>query len=480
MIHDLKPYPAYKDSGEPWLGDVPVHWDVAPLRGIGHFSKGSGGTKSDDVAEGEPCIRYGDLYTQKDMFFLASRSFITPERAVDYTPLMNGDVLFAGSGETLDEIGKSAVCLIPGSVYCGGDVLILRPTREMNPRFLGYASNTPQSMRQKACMGRGVTIMHIYTGSLKYLRLAIPPLYEQAAIVRYLNYMDRRIQRYIRAKQEMIRLLGEQKQAIVHRFVMRGIDESVSLKPSGTPWLGHLPEHWTVSRSKHLFSVRKDLARPDDVQLSATQGYGVIPQAEYEAKVGRRVVKISMHLEKRRHVEKDDFVISMRSFQGGLERAWASGAIRSSYVVLQPGPSVDVEFFSYLLKSPDYIRALQSTADFIRDGQDLTFDNFCRVDLPLVPLEEQRAIATAITSAASGITSNIERVTNQLDLIREYRNRLIADVATGRLDVREIAASVPDAISQEEILLDGMESYAEDGLEDDDSGLEGSLEQVEV
>ena len=268
MIHDLKPYPDYRDSAEPWLGDVPVHWDVAPLRSIGRFSKGSGGTKVDDVAEGVPCIRYGDLYTQKDIFLLASRSFITPERAVDYTPLLYGDVLFAGSGETLDEIGKSAVCLIEGSVHCGGDVLILRPTREVNPRFLGYASNIPQAMRQKACMGRGVTIMHIYTGSLKYLRLAIPPLIEQAAIVRYLDYMDRRIRRFIHAKQEMIRLLGEQKQAVVHSLVMRGIDMNVRLRLSGTPWLGDIPEHWTVSRSKHFFSVRKDLARPEDVQLS--------------------------------------------------------------------------------------------------------------------------------------------------------------------------------------------------------------------
>jgi type I restriction enzyme S subunit len=216
------------------------------------------------------------------------------------------------------------------------------------------------------------------------------------------------------------------------------------------------------------------------VQLSATQAYGVIPQAEFEERVGRRVVKISMHLEKRRHVEKDDFVISMRSFQGGLERAWATGAIRSSYIVLQPGPSVDVEFFSYLFKSPDYIRALQSTADFIRDGQDLTFDNFCRVDLPLVPLEEQRAIATAMTRAASGIVTNIVKVTSELDLIREYRNRLIADVVTGKLDVREMAARLQNEIGQEELILDEMEPFAEDGLEDDDSGLEASLEEVEA
>jgi type I restriction enzyme S subunit len=95
-------------------------------------------------------------------------------------------------------------------------------------------------------------------------------------------------------------------------------------------------------------------------------------------------------------------------------------------------------------------------------------------------LEEQRAIATAITNAASGISSNIERVTRQLDLIREYRNRLIADVVTGKLDVREVATGIRDEISQEEMLLDEMESFSEDGLEDDDSGLEASLEEVEA
>jgi type I restriction enzyme S subunit len=231
-----------------------------------------------------------------------------------------------------------------------------------------------------------------------------------------------------------------------------------------------------VSRSKRLFSVRKELSRPDDVQLSATQAYGVIPQAEFEERVGRRVVKISMHLEKRRHVEKDDFVISMRSFQGGLERAWASGAIRSSYVVLKPGPSVDVEFFSYLFKSIGYIRALQSTADFIRDGQDLTFDNFCRVDLPLIPLQEQKAIATAINGVVSTIATNIAKVKGEVDLIREYRDRLSADVVTGKLDVRRAAASLPDEIGPEDMVLDEMAPFSEDAL-DDETALDAQLQE---
>ncbi len=109
------------------------------------------------------------------------------------------------------------------------------------------------------------------------------------------------------------------------------------------PWLRGLPAHWEVVSSKQLFSARKELAREQDQQLAATQAYGVIRQKDFERRVGRRVVKITQNLEKRRHVEKDDFVISMRSFQGGLERAWETGCIRSSYVVLKPGARVDVE-----------------------------------------------------------------------------------------------------------------------------------------
>src|SRR4051812_5245123 len=141
-----------------------------------------------------------------------------------------------------------------------------------------------------------------------------------------------------------------------------------AMKNSSVRWLGAIPESWDVMRSKRLFVPRIELARADDIQLSATQAYGVIPQADYERAVGRKVTRILQHLEKRRHVEVDDFVISMRSFQGGLERAWANGCIRSSYVVLRPATALVVGYYAYLFKSNGYIRALQSTASFIRDG----------------------------------------------------------------------------------------------------------------
>jgi type I restriction enzyme S subunit len=225
----------------------------------------------------------------------------------------------------------------------------------------------------------------------------------------------------------------------------------VPLRPSGVEWLGDVPAHWDVVRGKRLFWPRKQLAQPGDQQLSATQAYGVIAQSDFEERVGRRVVKISMHLEQRRHVERDDFVISMRSFQGGLERAWTSGAIRSSYVVLKPSSSVDVDFFSYVLKSPGYIRALQATADFIRDGQDLNFGNFAGVDLPLPPLAEQRSIATFIAGATASIDSAVAGTQREIALTQEFRSRMAADVVTGKLDIRRIAAALPEVVDEAEL-----------------------------
>ena len=199
-------------------------------------------------------------------------------------------------------------------------------------------------------------------------------------------------------------------------------------------WLGTIPANWGVLRSKRLFAPRTELARSDDIQLSATQAYGVIPQADFEQAVGRKVTRVLQHLEKRRHVEVDDFVISMRSFQGGLERAWASGCIRSSYVVLHPTTSLIVGYYAYLFKSHGYIRALQSTAGFIRDGQDLTFDNFCAVDLPFPPLAEQAAIVRFLDHTDRRVRRYISAKRKLIRLLEEQKQAIIRRAVTRGLD----------------------------------------------
>ena len=159
---ELNPYPAYRNSGVEWLGDVPAHWEVASLGRVGRFFKGNGGTKADETEEGVPCVRYGDLYTCHDFHIASSRACVAPDvAATTYTPIQFGDVLFAGSGETIDEIGKSAANLMVDPARCGGDVIVFRPRVRADARFLGYATDCQPAARQKAQMGRGFTVIHI-------------------------------------------------------------------------------------------------------------------------------------------------------------------------------------------------------------------------------------------------------------------------------------------------------------------------------
>ena len=261
MPPELKPYWAYKDSGVEWLGAVPAHWDVRHLGRFGRLFKGGGGTKEDERESGVPCVRYGDLYTQHQFFITATRACVTPELAnTVYTPIRYGDVLFAGSGETIDEIGKSAVNLVPGPACCGGDVIILRPSIDADARFLGYAMDCAATARQKACIGRGFTVVHIYSSDLKYVTVAMPSLLEQAAIVRFLDHADRRIRRYIRAKQKLIALLEEQKQVLIHDAVTGRIDVGTgrpysAYKPCGVLGLAEVPKDWKLCRLRNVVSV---------------------------------------------------------------------------------------------------------------------------------------------------------------------------------------------------------------------------------
>ena len=224
VTHGLDPGASLKDSGLEWVGEVPEHWEVVQLGRIGKFSKGAGGTKEDELAVGLPCIRYGDIYTSHKYHIEHSRSYISRESSSDYTPLQYGDILFAGSGETIEEIGKSAVNLLAGEAYCGGDVILLRLGIDANARFMGYATDCFYSVYQKSCMGRGITVMHIYSSQLKYMRIMLPPLEEQAAIAAYLDKATVAIDTAIDRTCRQIELMEEYRTRLISDVVTGKVD----------------------------------------------------------------------------------------------------------------------------------------------------------------------------------------------------------------------------------------------------------------
>ena len=433
MSPHLKSYPAYKPSGVDWLGDVPAHWEAVQLGRIGRFSKGSGGTKADEVPEGVPCIRYGDLYTSHRFHTRASRSCVSETDALNYTPLRYGDILFAGSGETIEEIGKSAVNLIDQPACCGGDVILFRSAREIDATFSGYAIDCPASQYQKSTMGRGITVMHIYGSELKYLWIALPPLAEQHAIALYLDHVDRRIQRYIQAKQKRITLLHEARQAIIHRAVTRGLDPDVPLKPSSVDWLGDIPAHWEVRRLKTLCSMKSG----DGISIVSIESVG-----EYPVYGGNGVRGYTSRFN-------HDGVLALIGRQGALcgnvhiarGKFWAT----EHAVVAALHTVHNIVWFGAILTAMNLNQYSLAAAQ-----PGLAVERILNLHLPVPPLPEQTAIAAQLDQATAAIDTALDTARRQVELMHEYRTSLIAHVVTGKLDVRAAAAQLPPESAEQE------------------------------
>ena len=423
----MKPYPAYKPSGNLRPDEVPEHWETVQLGRIGVFSKGSGGTKDDEVPDGIPCVRFGDLYTTHEYFIDQTRSYVSPEKANAYTDINRGDALFPTSGETIEEIGKSAVNLMYGRVLCGGDLTIFHPKVPMEPGFLGYALGCSTAQLQKSRMGRGVTIMHIYGRQLKYLWLFLPPLSEQRAIARYLDYMDRRIQQYVKAKERLIELLEEQKRAVINQAVTRGLDPDVPLKPSGVEWLGDVPEHWEVRRLKTMCRMKSgDFIATESIESAGKYAvYGGNGVRGYTTKYNHD----------------GEFVLVGR--QGALcgNVHIASGKIWATEhaVVATLSPGHNVSWFGAVL---DAMNLNQYSIAAAQPG--LAVERIMNLHLPVPNRHEQKQIADALSDTLGGIERAVTQSRRQIELVKEYQTRLIADVVTGKSDVREAVANLPN------------------------------------
>jgi type I restriction enzyme S subunit len=206
-------------------------------------------------------------------------------------------------------------------------------------------------------------------------------------------------------------------------------------KDSGVAWLGQVPAHWEVVPSKSLFKERNEKVRIDDKQLTASQEYGIIKQEDFALIEGRSVMQVILNPDILKHVEPRDFVISMRSFQGGLEYSTISGCISSAYVILSPRfNNIFDLYFKYLFKCVKYIQGLQTTTNLVRDGQALRYYNFSILPLPLPPLAEQQAIAAFLDRECARIDALVAAQQRMIALLKEKRQAQISHAVTHGLD----------------------------------------------
>lgn len=435
----MKPYEKYKKSRIPWVDELPVAWEEFRLRYLGALDAGGVDKKINEGESLYKSVHYMDVYRGSLRNIFDSPNYLivsaTPQKR-DKCILRKGDVLFTTSSETPNDIGHS--CVIGedlNDTLFGYHLLRLRVTDKIDFQFRKYLFGANYLRTWFSYRAVGMTRYGISNIDFADARIMIPPIDEQKKISNYLDQKVSQIDDLIQNKQELIDLLKEQRISVICSAVTKGIDSTAEMKDSGNEWLGYIPSHWRVVPAKALFAQSKETRHETDVQLTASQKYGIISQEDYMERQNYKIVLADKGLENWKHVEPNDFIISLRSFQGGLEISYIPGCITWHYIVLKPKAGVEPEYFKWLFKSPRYIQALQRTANFIRDGQDLRFSNFVQVPLPLIPMDEQKEIAKYLNKETARIDSIIADITEQIEKLKEYRQSVISEVVTGKVAV---------------------------------------------
>ena len=439
-------YEKYKKSISPFLEEIPFHWKETYLSHAYSLSSDTGHTEEQLLS----------VFLDKGVVSYSStdqKQVHKPSEDMSKYQLVNpGDFVINNQQAWRGSVGISRYKGIVSPAY-----YIWRPREDNNPYYMNYLFRDHYIIDQFVLASKGVGSIQrqVYVPYMKRIILSIPPREEQNQIVRYLDWQVSKINKLIHGYQRQIKLLEERRQTVIDRAVTKGVRQGRQMHSIQANWMGDIPADWKMIPSKRLFLESKERKHPDDKPATASQKYGIILQEDYMKSENKRIVIATQGLDDWKHVEPDNFVISLRSFHGGIERSEIFGCVTWHYIVLLPQKYVVPRYFKWLLKSKSYIKALQGTSEFIRDGQDLRYSNFVKVDLPLIPASEQEEIADYIEQETAKIDRAIPVLEKEIELLKEYRTRLISDVVTGQMDVRNV--EVPEYTPEEDIAEEAPE-----------------------
>ena len=446
----MKPYLSYKDSRSMWLGKVPADWEVRPIRTVAQLINGA--TPSTAVPEywdgNILWITPDDLGKSTGRFISSSERRITQEgyRSCGTTIAPAGSIVLS----TRAPIGHIGVITSQACTNQGCRLLALK--ERMLSLFAFYILSAARPELES--LGKGTTFSELSRGQLASFRIPLPPLDEQDAIVRYLDNTDQQIQRYIASKERLIALLEEERQALVHQAVTRGLDPNVPLKDSGVEWLGDVPEHWEIRPLKRWVST-KITDGPHETPVLLEEG---IPFMSAEAMVGGR-----LDFNRRRGlISREQHELCCRKCSPQINDIFMckSGAttgkvaivdttkefsIWSPLALIRVDPQKVLAYLLFEVLETKYVQQQIEKHWSYGTQPNLAMNTMERIAVMLPPIAEQKKLLTYLDKATQKIVDTIARSRRQINLMNEYRTRLIADVVTGQLDVREAAAQLPAA-----------------------------------
>jgi len=485
-VADLRPYTALRDPKVEWLGEVPEHWKVLPNRALFREVKNR---NCPDEQMLSVTIKRG-VIRQATFLEDGSKKDGSNQDRSNYKLVQPGDIAYNKMRAWQGSVGVSNYRGIVSPAY------VIMRSREGNvPRYFHYLFRTPHFAKEAECWSYGITsdMWSLRPEHFKMIYTPQPPIDEQAAIVRFLDHTSRRLNRAIRAKQKLIALLNEQKQVIIHRAVTRGLDSDVPLKPSGVPWLGDIPEHWEIRRFRTLVHrIDQGISPLAEGFLAEGPSWGVLKAGC----VNRGLFRETEHkrLAETFRIDPDivvglgDVLVSRAS--GSPALVGSVGKVESlNYQLILSDKTFRPVFRDFICAdfmvnamNSRYYREQVEQAISGAEGlaNNLPLSSLRSFQFAIPPLETANAVAASLRKTLSGIDSVITRTQRQVSLLQEYRTRLVADVVTGKLDVREAARCIPGELEADGLAVGDGEFSDGCGLRDSPDLTESGARYVTV
>ena len=305
---------------------------------------------------------------------------------------------------------------------------VFTPDKNINPRFLAYAVKSSKVINQICRMSKGVSYPAIQAPIISLVDIPFYPIAEQETIAAYLDKECRKFGNEINLLERKTNCYRRLKRSLINNVVTRGLNSQVRTKISEGSLSSIIPFHWEERRVKDIFTEVSIKGCSDEPMLCATQTKGVILQSMYE----KRVVTALTGLENMKLVEKGNFVISLRSFQGGIELAYYRGIISAAYTILKLDEQQEKDFYRYLFKSASFIKLMKKCVTGIREGQNINYSIFKYEKIPVPSPYEQREIVAYLDDKCNKIDAIINKIESKIELLKELKRSLINEVVTGQ------------------------------------------------
>jgi type I restriction enzyme S subunit len=432
MIEGLKPYSQYKESDERWIGEIPASWQMRRAKFLFREIDERSKTGKEELLSVSHKTGVTPRSQKSVTMFLA-------ESNVGHKICRPQDLVINTLWAWMAALGVSRYTGIVSPAY--GVYRPLDPG-QLLPRFADLLLRTPMyaAEYQRRSTGVNSSRLRLYAEYFFRIPIILPPPDEQLAIVRFLDHANRKIDGFIRAKRKLIGLLNEQKQAIIHRAVTRGLDSNAKLKHSGIPWLGEIPAHWEISRVKNEFKC----LNPQRIPLSSPQR-GAMTERTYDYYGASGVIdKVEDFIfdDELLLIAEDGANLVLRNLPLAIiakGKFWVNNHAH----ILKPKRG-NLEYLAGYMETLNYQPWISGAAQ-----PKLTKDRIMGIAIAVAPSSEQAAIVNYFTEKTAPLRAAIARTEREIALMQEYRTRLTADIVTGKLDVREAAAKLPEPVAEE-------------------------------